>query len=227
MPEISNKLDFAKSFAQLQAVPETIWGSYQFRRDILYKKISPQQQQIMLEKAIACGEAEAQKLLADYGGYSVKALYQELKIAITYGEEEQIGNRLLFALYDPDQGVLLMKKPIEKFEALATAQQLTTADITEVLLAHELFHHLESHDDSLYTQTEKIQLWQLLGYRHRSAIRALSEIAAMAFAQKLLGLDYSPYVYEVMMVWPYAQAQVAAQLRELDQIKTGQLSSES
>ena len=219
MPEISNKLDFSEVFAKLQAVSETTWGSYQFQRDILKKKISPTQQQEMIAAAITCGQTEARKILAKYPELSMQERYQEMQIPIAYGDEENIGNRLLFALYDPNNGVFLMKNPIEKFAQAAANEGITADFVTDVLLAHELFHHVESHDETLYTQTERVQLWQVLFYKYRSNVRALSEIAAMAFAKELLGLDYSPYLYEIMMVWPYDEDQVRGHLLELEQIE--------
>ncbi|PQF22846.1 hypothetical protein [Enterococcus mundtii] len=52
--------------------------------------------------------------------------------------------------------------------------------------------------------TRNIQeLWRFFGYRHQSKIRALSEIAAMSFSEKLNNVGFSPYVLEVAMTWPY------------------------
>lgn len=72
-----------------------------------------------------------------------------------------------------------------------------------VLLAHELFHAVEEqHADEIYTRTEKVELWRK-PFSNRSSIACLSEMAAMAFAGELLGLDCSPYMLDVLLVYAY------------------------
>lgn len=172
----------------------------------------------MIAAAQACGIGEARKLKAVYPRLSLLELYERLEIPIAYGDEEQIGNRLLFALYDPRNGVFLMKKPIEKFAQLAQEEGITADATRDVLLAHELFHHIESQNEELYTQKKKIELWKFLFYTHRSNVRALSEIAAMSFAKELLAMSYSPYLFEVLMLWPYDQEQAQSHLTEIQEI---------
>lgn len=218
MPEISNKPDFTAAFQLLTTVSDASWGKYQFQRDLLQTKVPQEEQWQMIAAAQACGVGEARKLKAVYPRLSLPELYERMGIPIAYGDEEQIGNRLLFALYDPRNGVFLMNNPIEKFAQLAQAQGITAAGTRDVLLAHELFHHIESQNTELYTQKKKIELWKLLFYTHRSNVRALSEIAAMSFAKELLGLSYSPYLYEVLMLWPYDEEQARCHLTEIQEI---------
>lgn len=218
MPEILNKLDFTAAFNQLAGVSDVNWGKYQFQRDLLQKKVSQEEQWQMIAAAQACGIGEARKLKAVYPRLSLLELYERLEIPIAYGDEEQIGNRLLFALYDPRNGVFLMKKPIEKFAQLAQEEGITADATRDVLLAHELFHHIESQNEELYTQKKKIELWKFLFYTHRSNVRALSEIAAMSFAKELLAMSYSPYLFEVLMLWPYDQEQAQSHLTEIQEI---------
>ena len=73
----------------------------------------------------------------------------------------------------------------------------------EVLLSHELFHAVEEqHADEIYTRTEKVELWRK-PFSNRSSIVCLSEMAAMSFARELLGLDSSPYMLDVLLVYAY------------------------
>ena len=40
----------------------------------------------------------------------------------------------------------------------------------------------------------------------------------MSFAKELLGLSYSPYLYEVLMLWPYDEEQARCHLTEIQEI---------
>ena len=63
----------------------------------------------------------------------------------------------------------------------------------------------ERYPKEIYTRTEKIQLWRK-PFSNLSSIACLSEIAAMAFAARLLDLTVSPYLLDVLLVYPYDQA---------------------
>ena len=71
------------------------------------------------------------------------------------------------------------------------------------IVAHELFHAVEErHVKEIYTRTERVELWRK-PFSNKSTISCLSEIAAMAFAGKLLDLKVSPYMLDVLLVYSY------------------------
>ncbi len=78
-----------------------------------------------------------------------------------------------------------MKEPIELaaknglFEGLFPVEQ-----IERLILGHEIFHFLEEQEEGIYTRREKVILWKLFGYKSKSTVRALSEIAACIFQRK-------------------------------------------
>ena len=80
---------------------------------------------------------------------------------------------------------------------------LRRENLTNTLLAHELFHAVEErHVKEIYTRTERVELWRK-PFSNKSTISCLSEIAAMAFAGKLLDLKVSPYMLDVLLVYSY------------------------
>lgn len=199
----------------LIAVPEETWAAFQFARDPLRKKISVEEQQVMGVKALRCGKDAAKKIRQRFPEKSVQEILQELKVPIVHQQEEHIGSRLLFALYDSSRGILLMDKPLEKFANLDQQSVFTHEMIEDLILSHELYHHIETNDPEIYTQKTEIILWKFLGYKHRSNIRSLSEIAAMSFAKKLNQVDFSPFLLDIVLVWPYDQEQAIEMYQEV------------
>ena len=63
---------------------------------------------------------------------------------------------------------------------------------------------LQVRDPSLYINQKHLRLWKLGPFERHSSLLSLEEIAAMAFAQEMLQLDYTPYVYDVLMLLPQA-----------------------
>lgn len=61
---------------------------------------------------------------------------------------------------------------------------------------------MEEKNPDIYTRTERVELWRK-PFSNRSSIVCLSEIAAMAFAKRLLDLPFNPYALDVLLVYPY------------------------
>jgi hypothetical protein len=58
----------------------------------------------------------------------------------------------------------------------------------------------------IYTRTEKILLWKFFGFKNYSVIRTLGEIGAMAFTKELMGLSYSPFIFDILLYYCYDPA---------------------
>ena len=187
---------------KLLKISDKEWIDYQFQRELLAGKLSKSEQQEWGEVARKSGEILAETISRQYDTRNIHALCQRFDVAISYGEKPWLNDRLTLATYDEKTGICLMAEAIQKFEQ-TTITALPLEQVTALILAHELYHHLETLDPTLYTQQKKIELWRFFGYRHQSKIRALSEIAAMSFSKTLNRVGFSPYVLEIAMVWPY------------------------
>lgn len=69
-------------------------------------------------------------------------------------------------------------------------------------------HYLEEHSDIKLVDT-------YYPIHNDSAVIALSEIAAMAFAGELTGLPYSPYVMDVFLVYGYSPEEASGLYEEM------------
>ena len=104
---------------------------------------------------------------------------------------------------------LLHKKPVKDI----LTEHMKPA---KVILSHEIFHCLEDkYSSEIFTRTEKIRLWSLGPLHNDSGIYALGEIAAMAFAQALNHLYYSPYVMDVFLVYDYSAEDASGLYEEM------------
>jgi len=112
---------------------------------------------------------------------------------------------VLFAQFVQPDEITIFTDCLDKAETLGGLLP-ARAKLQGIILAHELFHAVEEANPDIYTRTEKIELWRK-PFSNKSCIVCLSEIAAMAFAKQLLGLDFNPYALDVLLVYPYdAQA---------------------
>lgn len=209
----------ADMLSVLTELTDEQWAGYAFDHEILERKISPEKKKEYQVRANQCGQAEAEKLLREYPEDSVYSIIKKLGFTMAFPDIPNGGGHVIFAQYvEPDQITVFMdciKKASDLIQKEGLKQYLTGFDLKEVLLAHELFHGIEYRNaKTIYTQTEKIDLWRK-PFVNRSRIIALSEMAAMAFAKKLTGLTCSPYVLDVLLMYCYNKEAASALYDEI------------
>lgn len=200
---------------QLQQVPDFVWGQYLFSRDILTDKISEEQKGQMIASSVTCGYETAKELQKKSGSLTVEELIGEENISITHQSEECIGNRILFALYQSPDRIMIMDNPIQKICSRTDVPEEIQTNLSHVILGHELFHHIECKHSNMYTQKEKVKLWKFLFYTHYSNVRATSEIAAMCFSKAINQVDFPAFLLDILLVYAYDENQAIEMYHEV------------
>jgi hypothetical protein len=193
----------------LQVNDET-WGLYAFSRELLKKRISQDKQTEMITKAIDCGREYARRTIDEYGCNDIRTIAKKLNLRIEYKNTYMTGKRILFACYTPPDKIEIMEEPVHRAVSLISGEETILVElfqqdgIMDTILGHEIFHFIEEQNvKEIYTKTEKILLWNFMGYKNYSTIRTLGEIAAMAFTKEMNGLKYSPFILDILLYYSY------------------------
>ena len=197
------------------------WGKYAFSRELLNGKFSDEQRCELIIKANDCGMEYARKYKDEFGEMSPELLANKIGIQVQYPEMPQNADRVLFAEYRIPNKVYIYADAVKKAQGILNetkARDILGYDlnISRVLLSHELFHFIEEKNaKTIFTRTEKVELWAPKPFHNRSGIDVLGEIAAMAFAKELPGLSYSPYVMDVFLVYGYNPEEASGLYEEI------------
>ena len=197
------------------------WGKYAFSREPLNGKFSDEQRSELTSKCNACGVEYARKYLSQYKETEPAGLADKLGVKVFYPEIPQNADRVLFAEYKDPNKVYIYTDAVKKAYDTMNQSQCrdilgNDLDITKVLLAHELFHYIEKENaQTIFTRTEKVELWAPKPLHNRSGINVLSEIAAMSFAREITGLSYSPYILDVFLVYGYNPEEASGLYEEM------------
>lgn len=208
---------------KLEQMPEAVWGRYAFAREPLERKFTEEQKCRYIRKANVCGREWANRIAGQYGTRSPRLLAQKMGLQVKTPKVPTGGGVVLFAQYVQPDEITIFTDCVEKAAALGEkcgCALLEQEKLTDILLAHELFHAVEEqHEKEIYTRTEKIELWRK-PFSNRSGIVCLSEIAAMAFAAELLELQVSPYMLDVLLVYSYDQNTAWGLFEEICSLQT-------
>jgi len=207
---MQEQFSLVEMIQNLLQVGDESWGLYAFSRDILKERIPADKKIEMIKKAIACGREYAQRMICEFGSSDVQTIAEKLKLKVSLQDVRITGKRILFACYTPPNEIEIMTEPVDKAVHLILKDEsmliayFKKGSIINIILGHEIFHYIEDQfEREIYTRTEKILLWNLLGFKNCSTIRALSEIGAMAFTKELNGLQYSPFILDILLYYGY------------------------
>jgi len=207
---MQEQFSLVEMIQNLLQVDDESWGLYAFSRDILKERISADKKLEMIKKAMDCGREYAQRMMRECGSSEVHTIAEKLKLKIVLQDEMITGKRILFACYTPPDEIEIMTEPVHKAVQLILKDESKLIEyfeknsIMNIILGHEIFHYIEDQfEQKIYTRTEKILLWNLLGFKNCSTIRALGEIGAMAFTKELNGLKYSPFILDILLYYGY------------------------
>ena len=193
---------------ELSCFPEEVWISYAKAREPLQRLVSLEEYTSHFHAARKCGMDLAHLALEQWDGLSCEEMADRLGVRVQRLPMPDGDGMLTFAMFHEPDLIEVFTDNAEATELLIResggTEYLGQVDICEMLLAHELFHAMQLKHPDLYVNRKHIQLWKIGPFERRSALLSLEEVAAMAFAETLLGLDYTPYVYDVLMLLPQA-----------------------
>jgi hypothetical protein len=205
VPELREMLE------TLIPVSDEAWGRYAFRRELLRRRFTDAQKQDLTRKALDCGAECARREAARCGTRDPGQIARERGALVSFPRRPgggKFADRILFAQFTEPDKLEVFTDCIEKAGEVLEEQGLTAildpAVIRDILLAHELFHVIEFQERAtIYTQTQRIDLLPLKIIHNWSRILCLGEIAGMRFARELLGLNFSPYILDVFLLYLY------------------------
>nr|AGS53630.1 hypothetical protein [uncultured bacterium contig00074] len=200
-------------------IDDAAWARYAFLREPLNGKFNDPQRLELTRKALACGSEIAAGCVRQHGTSDPALLAQRLQLMVAYPATPQNLDRVLFAEYREPNLIRVYMDCLNRAEKLFCEPGVAAAlgdggQIKNLLIAHELYHHLEKQlEKEVWTRAYRVTLWKLGPIRNRSTVSALSEIAAMGFSKELTGVPYSPYVLDAFLVYGYSP-QIASELYE-------------
>lgn len=195
---------------KLMDLPDEVFGRYLFSQDPLKGKVSNEKKKEIFQNAKKCGIEMSRELKQTYGECTIDEYINKLNIELTYKESHNGLEYIYFGTYQKPNKMTIYSDNIQKGKDLAVKEKISNLEEThlqDIVKAHELFHHFEEERKNLYVNTNKITLWRLGKYEHKSKLVSQAEIASMAFAKDLLNLNFSPNVLDVLLLYPHNKEQ--------------------
>ncbi len=203
----------------LCALPDEAFDGYVYAREPLEGRIDPPLRRQLAQKARESGRQAALALKQANPGKTVEQICQAMGLAVRRKKMPQDGGRVLYAQFVQPGDITLFTHCLDT--AAQYAQQegplacLLPQRLEPVLLAHELYHAVEERDKTLFASAYRLRLWSVGPLHNDSPLVCLSEMAGMAFAKELAGLDFCPYALDALLLYGYDPAGACAVCDEI------------
>lgn len=191
---LEKESSFKEKLQRLFRVDDEVYYLYSTYEDPISGKIQDEDRSEIIRESAKVGHDLASELVRKSPNKMVIDHIKENNIELVIDEKAGMTKYVYFGTYESEGPITLYQGNLLKSQRLLEDEEvswLTVDQVSEIVLAHELFHYFEDVYPDLYTNTKEIRLWKLGPYTHKSNLICPGEIGAMAFAKKLLGLDFN------------------------------------
>ena len=186
------------------AVPQAL-GLLQLREDPQYPRIPVERRVALVEAALEDGRSLADRT-RDLWGRDPTAMAACCGVPVIHREDDVgFGSTIVYAEYVTRSPSITLYLPairhLDRLIAEQGAQARLGIDRTgPVFLAHELYHHFDcTRGSAPLSRRHLVQIVRIGPWNWTSGLSSLSEIAAGAFAQRLLGLSFHPKLLDLLI----------------------------
>ena len=189
-----------------QKTAEDLWA-LMLCEDPVYGKIPEELRGEAVLRAAQFGRQASEGVAARFGAMDPIAIVRALEVRLTWSDEAHLFGKIVrtSTYAHRTRTITIYTSSVEEMNRALAAPDLASVlevrDVGPVYIAHELFHHLEEESLGRAANLFRITTLKLGPFALRSGIGQLSEIAADAFAQRLLGLRDVPRLLDYVTVW--------------------------
>ena len=201
-----NKDTIKAQLRNLKNLDSKVYARYLVTTDPIQGKIPKDEIDEIINSSMKCGKDEANKLLEKYGNISPSEMAKSLNIDLSHQDKQGLTDYIYFGLFESPNSIIIYDGNIETADNLLKELNIDyfNVDFKDIVLAHEIFHYIEFHDKSLYSNIRRINLWSLGKlYTHTSPLICTGEIAGMSFAKILIDLDFDPNLLNYIFLVAY------------------------
>lgn len=185
------------------------WGAFDVHSDPADKWLKSGDAERAVSAALTSGCTAAHQAAQRYGTVKPRVLAAQMEIELSYFSKELQCNYLLLAYYRSKPPEICINTELtDRMEPLISKCGINLRGYTaeDVLIAHELYHHLENAGGGATMPKPRFPSWRLGKIQFYTYVAAVSEVAAFAFAQELLELSFFPQAVEFLAVQMCDQA---------------------
>jgi len=162
--------------------------------DKTFQKLPEEAKLKLVKEVLALGDEVAKTLIREHESNDPRRIASDLGVKI-FGEDRGFARG---SEYRKDKKQIIVYRDWHE-KLLREVRSTELSDhLLKYVVAHELFRHLEHNQIGEIYKRYKFPAWKIGPYQKEDYIKGLSNVAAQAFTQSLIGLEISPQVFDYL-----------------------------
>jgi hypothetical protein len=163
-------------------------------KDKTFQHLSEEEKLSLIKEVIAVGDEVARVIMAEHGTNDPRKIATRLGVRVV---GEDCGKARGSEYHKERKEIIVYRDYHEKL--LREIRSTELADhLLKFVVAHQLFHHLEVNRVGEVYKRYKFPVFKIGPYVREKQIKRLSNVAAQAFTQSLIGLEISPQIFDYL-----------------------------
>ena len=163
-------------------------------KDGLFRKLSEEQKLKLVREVLSIGDEVAGWVVAESGINDPRKIASKLGVRVFGGDRGPARG----AEYRKEKKEIVVFRDFHEKLLREVKSPELSEHLLKFVVAHQLFHHLEMNRIGEVYKRYKFEKWRLGPFAREGHIRGLSDVAAQAFTQTLLGLEILPNVFDYL-----------------------------
>lgn len=165
-------------------------------RDKFFLKLPEEEKNRLVKQVLAIGDEAASWVAAEYNTNDPRKIAVKMGVRI-YGDEKK---SLVRSEYRRESKEIAISRRFHGKLLREVHSKELSERLLKLVVAHELFHHLEASLLGEVYKRFKFKVFQFGPIVIEKTIKGLSDVSAQAFTQTLLGLEVSPQVFDYLVL---------------------------
>ncbi len=165
-------------------------------RDKVFQKLSEPEKVGLIKEVLAIGDEAAGWAAKEYGTDDPRKIAVKMGLRV-FGEDRQGGGS---SEYRREKKEIVVSRRFHEKLLREVQSKEVSEHLLKLVVAQQLFHHIEAERIGEVHKRFKFKAWQLGPYVMEKTVKSLSDVAAQAFTQTLLGLEVSPQVFDYLLM---------------------------
>jgi hypothetical protein len=196
-----NRKEPAKSSPALMERNRIALAYLELAKDKLFRKIPEAEKMKLIEAVLAVGDEAARRAVKEYGTSDPRKIAEKMGVRVL-GEGKP---SLLRSEYRREKKEIAVSRRFHEKLLREVESKELSENLLKFIVAHELFHHIEADRLGVVYRRYRFRVWKIGPFSREKYIEGLSDVAAQAFTQTLLGLDISPTVFDYITYMLYTR----------------------
>jgi len=163
-------------------------------KDKTFQKLTEDHKLSLVKEVLAIGDEVASWIATEYRTNDPRKIAVAMGLRV-FGEDKGENRG---AEYREKQKEIIVYRDFHDKLTREIQDKSLSENLLKLLVAHELFHHLETDRIGVISRRFKFRGWKIGPFVKDKYIDGLSDVAAQAFTQTLLGLEISPQIFDYL-----------------------------